>query len=339
MSNNKTLIITNGDSSVSIMREAGISGDILPWRDILHDGPVPGGLSLDQLAEVRADYLAQYPAGSRDYILQGIIERDKTLQSFHQYDRVILWLEHDLYDQLQLLQILSWFSEQPLGAAQLQIICINHFDGVSPFYGIGQLNPEQMKTLVGTERPISHEQLELGRRGWQAFTATSPLLLISFINEDLSALPFMKAALKRHLEEYPDRVTGLTRHERQILEMVEEGIQRPGQLFAEHQKREAAPYLGDWGFWTIIERLTNGKMALLIADEGETFKFPGRLLNDELTHFQHLHLTELGASVLHGNADWLVLNPPDYWKGGVHFHIDKKVWRWDKVEELIVSNI
>ncbi len=52
MSNNNTLIITNGDSSVSIMQEAGVAGHILPWRDILHDGPVPGDLNLEQLAEV-----------------------------------------------------------------------------------------------------------------------------------------------------------------------------------------------------------------------------------------------------------------------------------------------
>ncbi len=40
------LNITNGDSAVELMRKAGISGEYLPWRDVLHDGPVPAGLSL-----------------------------------------------------------------------------------------------------------------------------------------------------------------------------------------------------------------------------------------------------------------------------------------------------
>ncbi|VAW52522.1 hypothetical protein MNBD_GAMMA05-1109 [hydrothermal vent metagenome] len=337
MSNNNTLIITNGDSSVSIMQEAGVAGHILPWRDILHDGPVPGDLNLEQLAEVRADYLAQYPAGSRDYILQGINQRDEVLKSFCKFDRVIIWIEHDLYDQLQLLQLLSWFSEQPLGTTKLQIICIDHFDGVSPFYGIGQLDSEQMKMLIGTEQSISRKQLELGYHGWQAFTAATPLSLVEFMNEDLSTLPFMKAALKRHLEEFPDSITGLSRHERQILEMVNTGIHSPGLLFAAHQKIELAPYLGDWGFWSIIERLTRGEKALLQVNKGEDFVFPGRVSTEKSPNQQHLQLTDLGSDVLCGEADWLLFNPPDLWKGGVHLHQGNTLWRWNKAEEIIVS--
>ena len=54
----RVLHITNGDSAVGLMREGGISGDILPWRDVLHDGPVPGGLDLEALSRVRARFLA-----------------------------------------------------------------------------------------------------------------------------------------------------------------------------------------------------------------------------------------------------------------------------------------
>jgi len=48
------LNITNGDCTVKLMAAAGIPGVILPWRDVLHDGPVPAGLSLEQLSAVRA---------------------------------------------------------------------------------------------------------------------------------------------------------------------------------------------------------------------------------------------------------------------------------------------
>jgi len=40
--------ITNGDFAVEIMERAGISGDILPWRNVLHMGPIPKKLFLDQ---------------------------------------------------------------------------------------------------------------------------------------------------------------------------------------------------------------------------------------------------------------------------------------------------
>ncbi|MEJ2177800.1 MAG: hypothetical protein P8Y12_07580, partial [Gammaproteobacteria bacterium] len=52
------LHITNGDSTVCLLRAAGIEGEYLPWRDVLHDGPVPGGITLEQLSKVRAKFIA-----------------------------------------------------------------------------------------------------------------------------------------------------------------------------------------------------------------------------------------------------------------------------------------
>jgi hypothetical protein len=52
------LNITNGDSAVMVMQQAGIPGVFLPWRDVLHDGPVPAGLSLEKLSEVRAQFIS-----------------------------------------------------------------------------------------------------------------------------------------------------------------------------------------------------------------------------------------------------------------------------------------
>ncbi|MFT5259965.1 MAG: hypothetical protein ACI9J2_001341 [Saprospiraceae bacterium] len=39
----KIFNITNGDSAVNLMREGALPGVYLPWRDVLHDGPVPEG--------------------------------------------------------------------------------------------------------------------------------------------------------------------------------------------------------------------------------------------------------------------------------------------------------
>lgn len=185
------LHITNGDSAANTLIAAGISGRILPWRDILHDGPVPGGLGLEALATVRARFLDQPGIASFEEILQGFRERDETLMNFRQFATVTLWLEHDLYDQLQLLQLLEWFSSVERDDTCLRLICIDRFPGVTPFYGLGQLNARQMASLSGTEKDITSEQLKLGRRGWLAFTADTPAPLTELIDADLSALPFL----------------------------------------------------------------------------------------------------------------------------------------------------
>jgi len=51
------LHITNGDSAADIIRQCGIAGDVLPWRDPMHHGPFPHGFSLHELGRLRIAYL------------------------------------------------------------------------------------------------------------------------------------------------------------------------------------------------------------------------------------------------------------------------------------------
>src|SRR4051794_34799042 len=53
------LHVTNGDSTVHSLVRAGLDGDVIAWRDILHEGPVPGSLDSDALAAVRARFLTE----------------------------------------------------------------------------------------------------------------------------------------------------------------------------------------------------------------------------------------------------------------------------------------
>ena len=59
-----TLHVTNGDSVLHTWKKAGLLGTHLPWRDILHEGPVPANMTLEALSRVRADYLASRGPGN-----------------------------------------------------------------------------------------------------------------------------------------------------------------------------------------------------------------------------------------------------------------------------------
>ena len=61
---NSILHITNGDSAADLLTDAGIEGVILPWRDILHEGPVPATKNLSALSEVRARFIFNSGWGS-----------------------------------------------------------------------------------------------------------------------------------------------------------------------------------------------------------------------------------------------------------------------------------
>jgi hypothetical protein len=158
--------VTNGDSVVGTMQSAGHGGDFLPWRDVLHQGPVPHDLSPEELRRVRVRFLVE---SRRDWLAGGLAHftaRDRALVGA---DDLILWFESDLYDQLQLIQFLD-LRRGAHGRAQL--ICIGSFPGYSGFVGLGQLGPGELAMLVGTEHELTDDELALGQRAWAGSAAS-----------------------------------------------------------------------------------------------------------------------------------------------------------------------
>ena len=188
------LHITNGDGAAGVMRQAEFDGDILPWRDVLHEGPVQAHLPLAELSHIRARFIADKGWGTFEEVAAAFAARDHLLQASADSDRVVLWFEHDLFDQLQLLQLLAWCAAHDRGKARLDLLCIGDFPGVADFGGLGELTPAQMASLRGRERPVTEAQLELGRIGFQAFGADDPERLAAFLRRDLSSLPFLRGA-------------------------------------------------------------------------------------------------------------------------------------------------
>src|SRR4029077_15612906 len=103
------LIITNGDAAGDLLAAAGKSGRILPWRDVLHEGPILADLAA--CTRARIPYLSGRFALDEADIAAEFAARDAIIAAHAGFDRVELWFEHDLFDQLQLLQILAFFAE------------------------------------------------------------------------------------------------------------------------------------------------------------------------------------------------------------------------------------
>ena len=73
------LIITNGDAAGELLRRAIPRAEVLPWRDVLHEGPVPPTGTLAELTAIRAEYLADRGWGEREEIATYLQARDRGL--------------------------------------------------------------------------------------------------------------------------------------------------------------------------------------------------------------------------------------------------------------------
>lgn len=287
------LHVTNGDIAAALIRQTGVLGEVIAWRDVLHEGPVPAGLPLERMSETRARWVAACDWASFTEAIRQFSARDAALRSAR---RVALWFEHDLYDQLQLIQILATLAQQPDTTATL--IAIDRFPGVPEFHGLGQLTPAQLATLWPQRQPVTATQLTLAARAWKAFTASDPTTLRTFLTTDLTALPLLRPALERLIQEYPAAPHGLARTDRQILIAIAGGADDFDALFRRTQAAESAPYHGDTSLRLHLDDLIRTTTPLV---SGPPFR-----------------LTDLGQRVLAGEVDARTLHPPARWIGGVH---------------------
>jgi hypothetical protein len=330
----RTLHVTNGDSIGDTLARVFPDDDLVVWRDVLHEGPVPTGITDVELREIRAAFLASQGWGTEADVLDQFATRDATLARYGDYDGVVLWFEHDLYDQLQLIQILDRLPGQSDGETTISLICIDAFPGVEPFHGLGQLNEDQLASLYPSREQVTDDQLILARNAWAAFREPNPSAIEHVIEGGTNALPFLSEALYRHLEQFPGLRDGLSRTERQTLEALLDGPKTPNELFAADQEREEHRFLGDLTYYDYVQRLGGGSEPLLEQDDGRPLVL--LLAPNDLPAFraQRVDLTERGRKVLSGQDDW-ASGMVDHWLGGVFLQAGRPGWRWDPISRQV----
>jgi hypothetical protein len=325
------LHIHNGDCSAGILKESQLAGEHFAFREALIAGATPQGLSNEDWLKVRAAFL------SDDYTLDyqqchdDLSQQQQALANLDLHEEVILWFEHDCFCQLHLIYLLQHLAAINLHQTALSLVCINEFPGKENFRGLGELNPEQMASLFATRTTVSEEEKHLAQQAWQAYCSATPEPLVSLLRRDTSALPFLQAALQKHLERFPSTQNGLGRIENRALQLLRDGHENFSELFAAFIKLEPLYGLGDAQLWNILKRLAQAtKPALSIEIEDmERAMQSGAFLQAPL------QLTSFGEAVLAGNGDFVRANGINQWLGGVHLSANQ-LWRWQEETRTLV---
>jgi DNA-binding transcriptional MerR regulator len=291
------LHVTNGESAGNTLRQTALGGAVLSWQDVLHEGPVPA-VPTHELRRVRARFLSECGWGSERSLLDAFERRDRLYRhALEARTQVVLWFEHDLYDQLQLLQVLALAAETGWDGDSFSLVLVGSFPGRPDFHGLGELDADELESLWPARASVTDEQVALAVEAWGAVRAPAPTAVAAFLERNSSALPYLAAALRRLLEELPDAQSGLSRTERQLLEAVDGGASTPAEAFLACAAREEAPFAGDTWVFRTLDAL-------------------GSLAED----------VRLRRDVLAGRADRVELLGIDRWVGGTHL-VPGAVWR------------
>jgi hypothetical protein len=321
------LHIHNGDSTANTLREAGFPGEHLAFREALATGPTPKDLTKDEWLEVRANYLAEEI--ELDAVKQDLARNYAALDNLSHHDEAILWFEHDLFCQINLIHLLDRFARQGTGQARLSLICIGEFPGKPNFRGLGELTAEQMASLFDTRHTVTETELSLAQRAWDAFCSPDPRGLEQLLAEDTAALPFLRGAIAQHLARFPSVKNGLGHAENQLLGFIANGVTKFGSLCPAFFNAEPAYGLGDGQIWDDLKRMAEAAQPLIQLEGFDDSARPASRLQASCS------ITELGQRVLTGQADFVRLNGIDLWLGGTHLREDN-LWRWDAQQQALL---
>lgn len=329
------LHIVNGDHVGDKLRQGKIQGDVLVWREIYPIGPVFEDMARPSNRLLRARYLERTLGIPESDYVRNCESQERVLQGFRQYDEVVLWFEHDLFDQTMLCYLLQWFARQPLGKTKLNLLCIGDYPGVGLFRGMGQLTSEQLSGLSGTWRRLGKEELALGSALWKAYASKNVEDHLGILSADTSALPFAKATFAMHAARFPAPANGLGIVEQTVLELAKDGTHTFSELFKEAGEQLHTLGMGDLEFGYRLRTLAEPPCALLELKGASAF--PDALLEASAPlPGGTAALTDLGREVLAGERDWVKERGMDEWYGGLHLH-GEPGWRWDRRENRLIK--
>jgi hypothetical protein len=288
---------------------------------------VPTGLTPADLRRVRAAYFERVGLGPSADVAASFAARDQLLEA-HRGGDYVLWFEADLYDQLQLIQVVHRLAELGVEPARITLVSIGEYPGMAHFGGLGELAPEALARLRPEGRPLGADTVQLAVEAWQAFTASEPTALPRLARRASPELRFLGEAAGRLLQEYPSRSDGLSLTERRIVLAVQEGADTAGEVFRHVWRRERRPYLGDTICFGLIRRLAAAAQPLLTIG-----RHPPRAFAQA-----SVRLTPTGGEVLAGEADYVRLNGVDRWIGGTHLTGTEPIWRYDERLEMLIQS-
>lgn len=172
---------------------------------------------------------------------------------------------------------------------------------------------------------------------WSAYSAPTPEAWLTLSHEVLTHFPGMHRAREALLDDLPHPDTGLGACERLVLESVNVGQRRVGDIagvFAQSR----SPLIALPQIVALLSSLASSTAPLIGGLNGRLGE--GDFADDahawDAFRDSRLDLTALGCSVLVGETDVVDVRGIDRWWGGTWLKGDT-CWRWDDGARLLIS--
>ncbi len=303
---------------------------LVVWGDDLSIGPVPGGLSFEELEsrrhafseEVGAKVTGPVNPQMREMIERRLAQRrywlhpKDTLGLFSSQDKVFLWFGEGQGSLLALVQAIDtipsraeiWFVPLTINAATQ-----NH-DVIAAWR---------------EKRVLSREELSVAKNIWALFRKNNPFEFHHYVDELPEIFQGMRRSALTLRRLFPSAENGLDWVQWRVLTAIRGQLCTGASAVLEAM---SGSYMGDGYISYVLIREIQQESPLVAVEA------PPESITMQAIASKGLRLTPLGEAVLDHKADAVVLNGIDKWVGGCH--IDSSAgtgYRWSEAECLFLQ--
>lgn len=239
----KILHILNGDSTAETFSKANIPGDIMVWREILSEGPVLSDINSVEFWSERENFICSEYNDTSERYMKIVIDELNKLNNINKFDEIVLWFEHDLFCQINLIFLINYIYNKGF-TGNLSVVNIDDFFKPG-FKGIGELRSEDFIILYEKRLSLNIEDIEAANEAWAIYSSSNPSLLNDISEINFGNLKYLKNALERHKQRFPFVGNGLNKIQSDLLNIIAQKKQTLSEVVTAYLKSDFVYGIGD----------------------------------------------------------------------------------------------
>lgn len=218
------LHITNGDTTTNYLKKLNFSGDFITWREMLCEGKTTTDVGSETFWKTRFEFFKTSYKISKQKFINYTVKEYRNLCKKKDSNEIVLWFEHDLFCQINMLAVISWLKRYRKGY-QISLVCSGKVDNSNNLLGLSELNSSQIQQHFKNRIELTQDDIEYADYIWQLYCSDSPLRLETVYKfNPMSPFQYLETAIKAHLQRFPSIENGLNKVENTILKTAENQV-------------------------------------------------------------------------------------------------------------------
>jgi|GEM_PF-6433364 len=202
--------ITNGESTSSLLKQIGITKNVISFFDMLCDGPCQVDMDGQEFIETRQTFFEQIGVSKDDYMRRYTGFMD-FIDAMNEEEEITLYFEYDLFCQANLIGLLSLLDRKSK-TDSLFIVCPGILNQGEMKY-VSYCSEVELQELIKQRRKITKEDVHLATNAYEHWTTNREEPFAGRTEN----LPFIEKAVEQHIKWRIPDVKGRTEIERFIL--------------------------------------------------------------------------------------------------------------------------